>query len=624
MKITLRRALLLASLVATAIALVALLPGSAQSDETTPANEVLAAELAEILGVEEFDKQPDVSGGAETAVFESTDEFENRIASAGPAGALRVSTPGTEGCQNRFLDEATGRFNIRVNQDCSLRRQAEEVIAINPNNPRNLVAGQNDSRIGFNHCGYDWSFNLGRSWGDQVPPFWQYLLPGNPAINPPHTSDACSDPTAAFDAQGNVYAGGILFDINTPASAVVVVKSNNPFGGAFYHIPRPLPFQIYRTDLGRAANLGGGVVVEDNNPAIFHDKELMATDRNPFSPKANNVYMTWTRFEAVGPPLGAISPIFFSQSTNGGADWSTPIEISGVNPDICTAFTSAPGRCDADQGSHPYVGRDGTVYVAFGNGNTPELGENQVLVVKCPVNRDCADPASWTQPVKVGDLIGKHPIGVPGDPSGCPPGRQCIPPNGYRAPEFTSISISVDNRNRAYVSWFDTRNLQPPCIGPAGEILTTLTASPPCDTDIFYAFSTDGGATWSDAIRVTPEGNAQWQPWSEVTADGNKLAIAYYDRSYGNCETEGCNDITLAEVQNPATESPTIEHVRITTESMPNLTLENNPVQAGFLGDYLWVATDRLNRAHIVWADTRGRGIGSAPEEDIYYARHPQ
>ena len=54
---------------------------------------------------------------------------------------------------------------------------------------------------------------------------------------------------------------------------------------------------------------------------------------------------------------------------------------------------------------------------------------------------------------------------------------------------------------------------------------------------------------------------------------------------------------------------------------MPNLTPENNPVQAGFLGDYMWVAVDRWDRAHIVWADTRGRG--DVVEEDIYYARVP-
>jgi hypothetical protein len=45
-----------------------------------------------------------------------------------------------------------------------LRRQAEEVIVVNPVDPDNLLAGQNDSRIGFNHCGYDFSNDGGKTW----------------------------------------------------------------------------------------------------------------------------------------------------------------------------------------------------------------------------------------------------------------------------------------------------------------------------------------------------------------------------------------------------------------------------------------------------------------------------
>jgi len=52
---------------------------------------------------------------------------------------------------------------------------------------------------------------------------------------------------------------------------------------------------------------------------------------------------------------------------------------------------------------------------------------------------------------------------------------------------------------------------------------------------------------------------------------------------------------------------------------MPNLTCEDNPFQCGFLGDYMstlyWKGT-----VHMVWGDTRGRGLGF-PEEDIYYAK---
>jgi hypothetical protein len=487
-----------------------------------------------------------------------------------------------------------------VNQDCSLRRQAEEVIAINPTNPMNLIAGQNDSRIGFNHCGYDWSFDGGRTWGDQVPPFWQFVMADG------HTADACSDPTVTFDADGNAYIGGVLFDVGSAASAFVVAKSNAGIGGAFYHTPAALSFQEYR-------NVPLGVVASDNDPNIFHDKEFIVADAGKNSPKKNNVYATWTRFANTGVGVGANSPIYFSQSTDGGATWSPGVEISGANAALCTVGSGSanPNACDQDQGSHPIVGPDGTIYVTFGNGNTPAAGVNQVLFISCPAAADCTNPASWTAPTKVGDLIGIHPFGP--SAAGCPAGRQCLPPNGYRVPEFTSISVSVDKNNKLYVSWSDARNLGANC-NPLGS---AATATPPCDNDVFYAYSTNGGATWSPTTKITPAGSAQWQPWSSVTSDGKSLWIAYYDRSYSNCEFDGCNDITLVRIKDAATASPKFTYKRITTASMPNLTPTNNPLEAGFLGDYMWVAVDGKGQPYVVWADTRG--LAGAVEEDIYF-----
>jgi hypothetical protein len=241
------------------------------------------------------------------------------------------------------------------------------------------------------------------------------------------------------------------------------------------------------------------------------------------------------------------------------------------------------------------------------------VGINQVLFVKCPAAADCSDSASWTPPVKVGDLIDNHPTGPSAE--GCPPGRQCLPPNGYRVPEFTSISTSIDNSGKLYTVWADFRNGGPPCTGPASS------ATPPCNNDVFYSLSANGGATWGPTVNVTPASSfgatAQWQPWSSVTANGSALWIGYYDRSYGNCEFAGCNDITLAKVRQ-SLGRPSITYTRITTASMPNLTPANNPLQAGFLGDYMWVAVDSTGRPHIVWADTRG--LNNTVEEDIYYA----
>ena len=52
---------------------------------------------------------------------------------------------------------------------------------------------------------------------------------------------------------------------------------------------------------------------------------------------------------------------------------------------------------------------------------------------------------------------------------------------------------------------------------------------------------------------------------------------------------------------------------------MPNLVPSNNPVEAGFLGDYMWLAVDPRGKPLVVWADTRGQG--GTVEEDIYFFR---
>jgi hypothetical protein len=582
--------------------------GSTTSPGTT--NRVLAQAIAVEQGqAQQSPHQAYVSAGVINAALDFSGRLDQRADQVTGTGKKKGKGP-SAGCANKYSSGGTGGNNIRVNQDCSLRRQAEEVVAIDPNNPKHLIAGQNDSRVGFNHCGYDWSFDGGKTWGDQLPPFYQFInLDGV-------TFDACSDPTATFDSQGNAYIGGVLFEINYADSAFVVMKSNADAGGTFYHTPNSaLSFQEYRdTPLG--------VVANDNDPNIFNDKEFIVADANASSPKADNVYATWTRFDFSGGPVGGHSPIYFSQSTDGGATWSPGIEISGAAA-VCTDFSNElnPNACDQDQGSHPVVGPDGTIYVAFGNGNTPLLGVNQHLMVKCPASSNCTLAGSWTSPSKIGDDIGKQPVG-PVASTACPAGRQCLPPNGYRLDDFVEGSISIDKNGILYSAWADFRNgVGSSCDWNGGASGQAAVVTPPCNNDVFYAYSTDGGATWSSTVNVTPSGtSAQWMPWSAVAPDGKKYYVAYYDRSYGSCETTGCNDITLATIEKAATGSPSIKYTRITTSSMPNLVPANNPLQAGFLGDYMWVAADSNGKSQIVWADTRG--LGGTVEEDIYIA-HP-
>jgi hypothetical protein len=624
-------AIAVAAFVAAAAAAlgVALWPQSAGTAEGLD-NHVLQHALDVELGrtdAHEKDFTKRLSGGTMYAVLQGAGVLDARADQGGGGGSgnLGYARGGrSNGCPNTLganVGDPTGAqgggpANIRVNQDCSLRRQAEEWGAVNPTDFSNVLGGQNDSVIGFNHCGYDWSLDFGRTWGSvgtAPPPFWQELLDNG------HTADACSDPAGTFDHLGNAYVTGVFFQVADAPNAIFVAKSNARNAGTFYHIPRPLPFQEARTTpMGRVAS--------DTDPNIFNDKELMVGDTRPASPKKGRLYVTWTRFEANGTAVGGRSPIVFSQSTDGGSTWSRAVIISGASGSFCQVFSGTPDNpnaCDQDQGSHPVVGPDGTIYVIFGNGNTPQPGVNQVLMVRCPVTNNCTSEADWQGPFLVGSLIGTHPFGP--SPSGCPAGRQCLPPNGYRIPEFTSLSISADAAGRLYAVWADHRNGKPPCT------FANSPGAPPCNHDVFYAYSLNGGTTWSPEFNVTASlgETAQFEPWNDVTGDGKYLEIAFYDRHYGNCEFSGCNDITHATVFDPATPTPSVKFDKITTSSMPNLTTANNPLQAGFIGDYMWVEVSRHNfaqdKTHIWWADTRPLAYRPAdqqfPEEDVYYAR---
>src|SRR5438552_3619533 len=141
------------------------------------------------------------SSGSEVT-FDDERALGADVQSGAQSDAPPDATATALGCANR--GSAT---NPRMNQDCTLRRQAEEQITVNPADPTNLVGGQNDSRVGFNKCGFDYSLNTGTTWGDGIPPFYQHLSPIG------HTYDAGSDPAVAVDGTGRAWFACVLFDV---------------------------------------------------------------------------------------------------------------------------------------------------------------------------------------------------------------------------------------------------------------------------------------------------------------------------------------------------------------------------------------------------------------------------
>lgn len=91
-------------------------------------------------------------------------------------------------------------------------------------------------------------------------------------------------------------------------------------------------------------------------------------------------------------------------------------------------------------------------------------------------------------------------------------------------------SIGVSG-NSVHAVWMDTRDGLPPCIIEGGPVL-------PFCSEIYYRHSTDSGATWEPAKRLTNDEPYSGRP--DISVKGSTLVIAYDHRVSG-----GQNDIGL-------------------------------------------------------------------------------
>jgi hypothetical protein len=518
---------------------------------------------------------PHASGGTEVA-------FDGERALGADATAIGSDTPPDAtatalGCANR--GSAT---NVRVNQDCTLRRQAEEQVAVNPMDPTNILAGQNDSRVGFNKCGFDYSLDGGTTWGDGLPPFQQHLSQIG------HTYDAASDPAVSVDGTGVAWYSCVVFDVNSNANGIFVTKSTAGLKGSAY------------------ANVAAGaspfVVAEDASGAIFFDKEFVAADQRSGHSTA---YVTFTEFQS-NPNCKksfnrsgfCASPIYISKWKTAGG-WTTPLQISGSAAFCTLGNTFNPqlpaNGCNFDQGSYPRVMSNGDVYVAFSNFNTPTL-VNQQLGVHVHVS---GDTLTADAPVKIGrDDETKAAL--------CNFGRgpeQCVDSLNIRSDDFPALALDPTNADHMVAAWTDTR-----------------AASVNGNYDIVVSESTDGGATWSDASSgggtVLTTTGAYFEPSVAVTAPSGKVVVSTYQANAAN-HTTTVGDGTFGYGYRVRSTGAFGGYLPA-SDSQAYPSPQANASQAGFLGDYSSIAAAAAgDRVFMVWADTRNSNA-SGPDEDVF------
>ena len=494
----------------------------------------------------------------------------------------------------------------------SQNKQNEPALAVDANHPNILVAGANDE-IDMEACnagddrtcpftpgvgvsGVYFSFNSGKTWrqptytgltgrdcqgvvGNADPPCTAH--PGPIGTLPWYAENGLvsdGDPAVAFGpvpVNGTFsWANGSRLYYANLTSNVSAVRSEEVFRG-FEAIA------VSRTDnvAAAAANDKSAwkppVLVSRQSSTTFSDKEQIWADNAASSPFFGNVYLCWASFRGQEKSPNAVpAPLMVATSTDGGQTW-TQHQISAAannaqrNPvDGCTVRTDSRG-----------------VAYVFGVA-TSSPANHQAFEF---MSKSFDGGRTWSRPTPV---VG--PVTQPG-----------VPDPVIGRPTIDGIAGA--RSDLAPAPSVDIANGAPTGADATNRIVMTYVSGEITKPHVFFAESTNGGATWAGpraiegptdrglytAPAISPDGknvyvvyNAFTTPYRPTTATPRSLVGVVLKASAGATGATGA----FTEIHRGA-------------PGDPRGSSQNNLV-AEFLGDYVYAVATRTYGA-AVWNDTR-------------------
>ncbi len=334
--------------------------------------------------------------------------------------------------------------------------QIEPSIAVNPNNPLNVVAGYQEGRVdggGDATNGWATSFDGGRSWSfGELPGLTSYPGQSGPF-------DRGSDAVVTFGPNNDVYYSSLVFDDTS--------TDNSPTGNSTVEGMRSGMAINVSKDGGRTWSQP--VFFADDNLQGLNDKNWVVVDNSDASGHhKGRVYVVWDRVAAV-----------FYDYCDANCDQLSSWAFGGTfrQFDLPTPYVGQA------IGATPVVLNDGSLAIIF------NAAAGGVFTGTNAEQTFTPNPSTARLTAAIAPLAGTQPFGTP---------FVFLPPiyiadndsGGVRAQRAGSLpSADYDTKTGTLaVAWEDSR---------------FHTEATPVN-DILVATSTDGGKTWSSPVKVNP------------------------------------------------------------------------------------------------------------------------
>ena len=359
--------------------------------------------------------------------FGDRDEEEEEEAER--AGKWRLTTLG-----------ASAGTNVRTS-GLQTASRSESDIRVNYWNPQKIIAGSNNIG-GSGAQGMYWSTDGGVTWGQTNLP----IASGD---------SFHSDPTVDWSSDGTAW------------STTMGINGN------------VLKVQSYRSNDSGATWIFDGTI---SGTQTNTDKQMQWIDHSASSAYKDQNYVIWHN--------GA--PAYMNRRTSSG--WGTPIKVS------LTETTGTAIGADVKTNSA------GDVF-----GFWPDTGSRGIYVVK-----STNGGTSYSTPTRIVTTYDSYDIGVPAF-------------NNRRILIYVSGATYKNGAtNNVYALWADLSG-DTGCTAAANE--PGASTSSTCKTRVWFSRSTDGGATWSARVKINNQSglNDQFNPFIAVDETNGNLGAIYYD-----------------------------------------------------------------------------------------------